>query len=192
MPIDTQEHLQRLNQARAGLMQHGASISRVRELETESPLSRDVGYNMEATQGYQQWIQMYQGLEADRLTPQQNASMDRMSSILQGIRDDYNGLGSTRDTFGDYVPPERVQDFVSNRMQELAATGETYMRGGHDKHFNVVRIRALEGGGYSYTVYDAGHETAVVDRDQFGKLRVNSVVERRLLPGANPADLIYS
>lgn len=178
------QHLQRVAAARQGLQSYRAEMGRVRELEQHVPAAQDIGYDINATRGYQQWMQTYQALEADQLTPWANDRLDRMSSILTNIRDEYNALEFAN-------TPEMRQIFVDRRMQELRTTGETYMRTGHDRHFNVIRIANLPDGGYSYTVYDAGHESQNLRQNELGQTRVDAVIERRLLPGASPEAVLH-
>ncbi len=75
-------------------------------------------------------------------------------------------------------------------MQELERSGEMYMLTGHDRHFNITKIKQTPDGGYVYTLYDAGHESAIIGYDAQNRPLNNAVQEFTVRPGTDLRALI--
>ncbi|MEJ0010530.1 MAG: hypothetical protein WDN72_08595 [Alphaproteobacteria bacterium] len=169
---------------------HGA-IEGVRHMEQRTMMipssQRDQGYHrIPALEGYGGWIGAFQALDPN-LTPAQHAGLDKVSSIIDGMRQDWQELGNPHDRARP--SSRRVDDYVAKKMQELETRGETYMLGGHDTHFNIVRIKRQPDGSYTETLYDSGHETNVVGHYN-DRAIVNAVEEHALKPGVGASRFI--
>lgn len=160
MPEQTIE--QEIEQAQAILNNwnlHASEIGRVRELERGTMmtpmLDRKVGYNGEqALQGYIQIINAYSLI--GNITHEQRDGLGKVAKILSGMQEEEQMLGFTPDSYA-------VTRYCNDKLQNLADKGEIYLSSGHTKHFNVVKITRQPDGGYTYTRYDAGHESKAID-----------------------------
>lgn len=160
MPEQTIE--QELEQAQAILKNwnlHASEIARVRELERGTMMTPKMdlmrGYNGEqALQGYLQIINAYSLI--GNITHEQRDGLGKVAKILSGMQEEEQRLGFTPDSYA-------VTRYCNNKQQELADRGTIYLSSGHAKHFNVVKITRQPDGGYTYTRYDAGHESKAID-----------------------------
>lgn len=163
-------------------------INKVRELENPTVIMRarnmpDVGYHgVYATEGYNRLLNAFKLLYEDRLTPAQNQALDKAINIQDGLREETRIYGKRPEGY-------MAERYTDEKLSQLSRNGEVYMTSGWAGHFNVTKISRLPDGGYSYTLYDSGHESDVVGEHN-GKLTVHAVREFRILPGADIRGLI--
>lgn len=138
---------------------HASEIARVRQLEMGTMMTpkveRPIGYNgQQAIQGYLQIINAYALI--GNVTHEQREGLGKVARVLNGMQDDERMLGNNPDSYA-------TTRYCNNKVQELADKGSIYVSSGHTKHFNVVKITRQPDGGYTYTRYDAGHESKAID-----------------------------
>ena len=182
-PVTSAENIERVDDAIEEVKKNAEYISRVKQLEKPTMMvgerERKIGYyRAEAAEGYVALIKSFQVLD-NEISPEANKALDGATQKLTQAKIEYENFG------GDYSSSKQQKEFVNHKLTELHKTGDIIMISGHETHANIVRIRQLPDGGYSYTRYDSGHETRVVD-EQDGKYVVNAVEERRI---KNPRDL---
>lgn len=136
-------------------------------------------YHAPALDGYLTWLKAFQVLDQD-LSPSQNAAIDHAAKILTHLRRDADYL---------LVPnpsAEGWQQYYEQKVRQLRDTGEAFLLSGYRGHFSISCIRARADGRYSYTLYDAGAEARIVDRnarDEYGNpCLIANVVEARIIP----------
>ncbi|MGH1403814.1 MAG: hypothetical protein ACRBDL_06180 [Alphaproteobacteria bacterium] len=164
-------------------------IQEVRQLErptqvimhNEDLLNRGY-YAGQATEGYNRLLSAFKILNEDDLSPAQNRALERALEVQDNLRKDAA-------IYGDRPTGEGANRYLDSKMDQLAKTGETYMVSGHKSHFNVTRIQKQTDGSYTYTLYDSGHETQVVGK-QDGRLMANAVREHVIKPNADIRSLI--
>ncbi len=161
-------------------------IEQVRRLEMGTMITPraelDQGYyRLPAVQGYQQILNAYQLL--GNITPAQSDNLSQVSRVLENLQTDQR-------TIGDFPTPETIKRYSGIKMQELERTGEVYMLTGHDRHFNITKIKQAPDGGYTYTLYDAGHESVFVGYDANNRPLINAVQEFKVKPGTDLRALI--
>lgn len=186
MPEQTIE--QELEQAQAILNNwnlHASEIARVRQLERGTMMTpimdRKIGYNGEqAIQGYLQIINAYSLI--GNITHEQREGLGKVAKILNGMQEEEQMLGFTP---GSYA----VTRYCHNKQQELADKGTIYLSSGHTKHFNVVKITRQPDGGYTYTRYDAGHESKAIDW-KGDRPVIKAVQEFAIKPGTDIGKLL--
>ena len=186
MPEQTIE--QEIEQAQAILNNwnlHASEIARVRQLEMGTMmtpmLERKIGYNGEqAIQGYLQIINAYALI--GNITHEQRDGLGKVARILNGMQEEEQRLGLTPDSYA-------TTRYCNNKQQELADKGSIYVSSGHAKHFNVVKITRQPDGGYTYTRYDAGHESKAVDW-KGDRPVIKAVQEFAIKPGTDIGNLL--
>ncbi len=139
-------------------------------------------YAGQATEGYNRLLSAFKLLHEDDLLPAQNKALERALEVQDNLRKDAA-------IYGDRPTGEGANRYLDSKMDQLAKTGETYMVSGHKSHFNVTRIQKQTDGSYTYTLYDSGHETQVVGK-QDGRLMANAVREHVIKPNADIRSLI--
>ena len=165
-----------------------AEINKVRELETPTQIMRDrnlpdEGYwRVQATEGYNRLLNAYKLLNEDRLSPQQNQALERAINIQNGLREDAK-------KYGELPQGVHAERFVEDKLHQLQTRGEIYMISGHEAHFNITKIKMQPDGSYTYTLYDSGHESNVVRRQQ-DRAIVHAVREHRIQDGTDMRQFI--
>lgn len=164
---------------------YALQIDQVRQLEQNtmfiSASARQQGYQtLDALRGYGQLISAFQ-LIGD-ISKEQKEKLSQVTNILGALEKD-------RAAFGKSYTPEELERYSRQKREELLQKGEVYMLTGHNQHFNVTKITRQKDGSYTYTLYDAGHETNIVDL-QNDRHVVNAVQEMKIRNDADMRKLI--
>jgi hypothetical protein len=160
MPEQTiEQELEQAQQILNNWNLHASEIARVRQLEMGTMMTPKIDlmqgyYADKAVQGYQQIINAYALI--GNVTAEQREGLEKVSQVLGGLQDEERMLGRKPDSYTS-------ARFCNMKLQELDGKGSMYMLSGHARHFNIVKITKQPNGGYSYTRYDAGHESKVID-----------------------------
>jgi len=163
----------------------GAEIERVRKLEMGTMMTpqqdRSEGYyRLPALQGYMQIVNAYSLI--GNVTPEQRSGLHKVASVLSEMQEDQRLLGERPD-------PARIPGFAAMKLQQLETNGTIYLVSGHVEHFNITRITRQPDGSYNYTLYDAGHESKVIDW-KGDRPVIQAVQEFQLRPGTDMLALI--
>lgn len=164
---------------------YASEIARVRNLEMGTMMTPKMdlmqGYYVDkAVQGYQQIINAYALI--GNVTAEQREGLEKVSKVLGGLQDEERMLGNKPDSY-------TAARFCNMKMQELDSKGSMYMLSGHARHFNIVKITKQPDGGYSYTRYDAGHESKVIDW-KGDRPVIQAVQEFAIKPGTDIRQLL--
>lgn len=186
--------IEKIENLRRNVTENSALMSRVSDLEQYARIGEDGYTPSKAVRGYRLWADSFLALDQDSLTPQQKEAVEKFSRILGDLDGEYRFLGTMPD-------PSRIDAYLAKHAQVLNTHGETFMISGYSPdeltgrpgHFTIARIRALppsEGGGYSYTEYNAGAGSNILGENEIGQKRTEAVVERRISPGVDPQEII--
>lgn len=164
---------------------HASEIARVRQLEMGTMMTPKIdlmrGYNGgKAIQGYLQIINAYALI--GNVTHEQREGLGKVAQILNGMQDDERMLGNRPDSYA-------TARYCHMKMQDLENKGTIYIPSGHTKHFNVVKITRQPDGGYTYTRYDAGHESKAIDW-KGDRPVIQAVQEFAIKPGTDIGKLL--
>lgn len=164
---------------------HAAEIARVRNLEMGTMMTPKMDlmqgyYADKAVQGYQQIINAYALI--GNVTAEQREGLEKVSKVLGGLQDEERMLGRKPDVY-------TAARFCNMKIQELDNKGSIYMLSGHARHFNIVKITKQPDGGHTYTRYDAGHESKVIDW-KGDRPVIQAVQEFAIKPGTDIRQLL--
>lgn len=186
MPDQTiEQELEQAQQILNNWNLHASEIARVRQLEMGTMMTPKIDlmqgyYADKAVQGYQQIINAYALI--GNVTAEQREGLEKVSQVLGGLQDEEHMLGRKPDSYTS-------ARFCNMKMQELDNKGSIYMLSGHAKHFNIVKITKQPDGGYTYTRYDAGHESKVIDW-KGDRPVIQAVQEFAIKPGTDIRQLL--
>lgn len=180
------QQIARLRNIQSDWGSHTEEVARVRHLEQKTMMVSDEErkegyYTPQALQGYRQLLRAYQALHPN-LDSRQQRNLDFLIGTSHSLEEDY------RTKKYGMLFNGKIKNYAETKMAELERRGEVYLQSGHNTHFNITRIRKTADG-YTYTLYDAGHESEYV-RSESNRNIINAVREYAIKPRTDIRQLI--